>query len=137
MPYTYEFVDEANDCIIATWHDSHGPEEFLAFYHEILEHPKFRVGLNRLVDFRSVRINLSQDQIEQIKIGVGPADHKHGRRKVAMLISDDNSFGVMRQYMVAVAPENVSWFLTRDAEEAVTWVGLPAGYVLPADLAKA
>ncbi len=134
MPYTYEFVDEANDCIVATWHDSHTPEEFLAFYNEILEHPKFRVGLNRLVDFRGVRINLSPDQIEQLKTGVGPADYKHGRRKVAMLVGDDLSFGIMRQYMIAVAPENVAWFLTRDAEKARAWVGLPAGYVLPADL---
>ena len=136
MPYTYEFVDEADDCIVATWRDSYRYEEILGFYSEILEHPKFHVGQNRLFDFRSVRISLSQDQTQRIKSTVGPMDHQHGRRNVALLVGDDASYGVMRQFMMAVAPANVSWIVTRDAEKAATWVSLPAGYVLPADFAK-
>ena len=60
-------------------------------------------------------------------------DGLHGKRRVAFVVDDDVSYGVLR---MAVGHSVLAQFelrVVRDQDEAKEWIGLSTDYVLPAD----
>ncbi len=132
MPYTYEFVDQAN-CVVSTWTGERTLKDVAVFLGHLERHPKFRVGLNRLFDFRGSRTAFNLGDGRTLGYWVKHSDAVSGERRVAFLVDTDADDEVMRQFMSSASESKGEMHVTRDIEEARDWVGLPPKYVLPAD----
>jgi len=133
MPYVYEFVEAADDCVVVTWTGVLSVDEFSAFFDELSGRSEFQPGLNRLYDFRAAYIALTREALHALRVRTRQSEAVHGERKVALLVSPTLSYGVARMYMtladLLIADLKVLW----ESEEAKAWVGLRPDYVLPAD----
>ncbi len=132
MAYRYEFVESA-ECIVVTWSEQLSVKELVAFIEEVAEHAEFRSGLDRLHDFRGVDFDLSAEALKSLAGRVQPIAPQLGKRRVAALVGDDLSYGVMRVFMAVGSSLLADTHVTTNAAEAKTWVGLHSDYVLPAD----
>ena len=132
MTYTYEFLSEAG-CFVVTCSGRVSAQDMLELVVALESHPEFRPGLNRLVDFRSATMFLSAEQVAAISREIRDRDGLHGKRRVAFVVDDDVSYGVLR---MAVGHSVLAQFelrVVRDQDEAKEWIGLSTDYVLPAD----
>ncbi|MDP6346122.1 MAG: hypothetical protein QF578_10845 [Alphaproteobacteria bacterium] len=133
MPYVVEF-EKQTGVIVVTWRDELTGAAFREYYDALGSHPELRPGMNRLYDFRAADLALSTSNIGAARDAISRRDAVHGRRKTAILIVDDHGFGLMRVYMAKSDQQVASDILvTRSSGEAMAWVGLPEGYVLPSE----
>ena len=83
----------------------------------------------RLWDFRKARFNLNNEDIKKVARQAKAAEKKPG--KVAMLTSEDLSFGLARMYEAYRSSPIVSLQVFRDESKAVDW--LLAGETQPTE----
>ncbi len=108
----------------------------MEFYQELEVDPKLHPGMLKLYDFRGADVtDVSAQDMEEINRRVIEIDEKKGagQRRVAVLATRDVTFGLGRMFQAIGDEIRASIHVTRDAEEAKEWVGLPSDYVLPAD----
>ncbi len=134
MPYIYEVV-ESVDCVVVTWLERVSAEGFMQFYQELETNPKLHPGMPKLYDFRGAGADMSAQDMRNIRSRVLAIDKNQsaGSRKVAALVTEDITFGLGRMFQAIGDEIQASIHVTRDAEDAKEWVGLPSDYVLPAD----
>ena len=97
--------------------------------------PKLHPGMPKLYDFRGAEVDMSAQDMKEISSRVLTIDKRQGaaQRRVAALATSDITFGLGRMFQAIGDEIKASIHVTRDAEEAKEWVGLPSDYVLPAD----
>jgi len=130
MAHQWEIVEAAN-CVVVTWGKSFDIGEYLGFYADFMAHSDFHPGINRLYDLRATRMAMSVSELKELTDQLQQSEHRQGRRQVVLLVSDDLSFGVMRQFVVTAAPLDVDYHVTRSVDEARSLLALPADYALP------
>ncbi|MCG6910454.1 MAG: hypothetical protein LJE94_10070 [Deltaproteobacteria bacterium] len=77
-------------------------------------------NLARLWDFRNATFNFSVSELEEIAAHAASADLE--RTKVAMLVSQDLSFGVSRMYRAYRQNEFTDVNVFKDESEAIKWL---------------
>ena len=125
MPYILK-SDDALGCILIKWCGTFSYEEGSAHYREIAELVSFQQGSNLFHDVRLVDVDVPTSEIHNVAKAASPKVDSKIVRKVAILVSSDIGFGMMR--MLAMIRERPGLVLNvfRDLEEAKAWLGLPA-----------
>ena len=77
-------------------------------------------NLSRLWDFRKTAFDFSAEELEEIASHASSADHDPSR--VAILVSQDLSFGVSRMYEVYRKNTLTDVNVFRDEPEAIAWL---------------
>lgn len=121
------------DVMVITWRG----EVTLALWREFLEalvvDPRSRPGLGRLHDFRAVTIDFEIEQVRQMAVAVNARDRSLGRRRVAHLVKNDMSFGVLRMFASIAESGNSDMQVFRDVAPALAWAGAADDSRLPAE----
>ncbi len=118
-------IDLKHGCIFEKWSGVFTVQDAIAFNREIVQDPNYRLGLNRLIDQRGAKVEVSSDEVgvagwEVIK----KRDAIEGHRKFAVLVGADDVYGIVRMFdtMTGQTRSDVRPF--RRLDEAVTWLGL-------------
>ncbi len=125
MPYILK-SDDARGCIFIKWRGTFSYEEGSAHYREVAEFVGFQRGSHLFHDIRLVDVDVPASEIHKVAVAASPKVDSNAVRKVAILVSSDVGFGMMR--MLALMRERPGLVLNvfRDLEEAKAWLGLPA-----------
>ena len=75
---------------------------------------------NRLWDFRESQVDFTRDELDKIAL----YSRQLGQRpsKIALLVSDDFTFGISRMYQVIREADNAYISVFRDESEALRWL---------------
>ncbi len=91
--------DDKNDCIVIKVTGAIDYEDILSLREELLNHPLFRQNINQLFDCTEGELNLTTGDLQRIAADYGEVADKLGHnRKLALVVSRDLDFGMMRQY---------------------------------------
>jgi hypothetical protein len=125
MPYILK-SDDALGCIFIKWRGTFSSEEGSAHYREIAGLVGFQQGSHLFHDARLVDVSVPTSEIRDVAKAPSPKVDSAIVRKVAILVSSDLGFGMMR--MLGAMRERPGLVLNvfRDLEEAKAWLGLPA-----------
>ncbi len=125
MPYILK-SDDALGCIFIRWSGIFSYEEGAAYYREIAGYESFQQGSHLFHDARLVDVDVPTLEIQKVAWDKSQKVGPNIVRKVAILVSSDVGFGMMR--MLASMRERPGLVLNafRDLEEAKAWLGLPA-----------
>ncbi len=123
--------DHPVGCYFAMWTGRVHAEDVISFFGEIVRHPEFRSGMNRLHDCRDAVFDLSQKEIDAIARSYAEARSAFGDGKVAVLVRADLSFDAARIFLTLADLKPGLMGVYRDLELARAWLGLPEGYESP------
>ena len=98
-------------------------DELLASYRSMLAHPDFRPGLRALTDLREVKPSAVRRDVLRLAEFVQEHGEEIGALRVAVVVSTDASFGMVRELEVELAASPVEIGLFRDPAEALAWLG--------------
>ncbi len=100
MPIRVDY-DDVLDSIIITAAGNIGCEEICVLRDQILNQSNFRKDINQLFDATDALLDLSTEDLKSIASHYSIKSHELGhKRKLALLVSKDLNFGLMRQYEV-------------------------------------
>ena len=93
--------DENIDCLVIKATDSIKYDDLLSLRELILNNPKFRRDINQLFDCTEGKLYLTTEEVERIAYHFSHvADQLGLNRKLALAVSSDLDYGIMRQYEV-------------------------------------
>jgi len=104
-----------------------GREEIFLLRDQIIKHSNFKQNINQLFDATGSQLTLSTDDLRKIAYYYGVKFEELGdNRKLALLVSQDLDFGMMRQYEVFFdSGPNVMVQAFRDGLKAKKWLKEP------------
>ena len=76
---------------------------------------------------------MSAAELDYVSTWLQQQESRHAARKVAFIVADDLTFGVLRQFVVSAARLKADYTVVRDPEAAKAWVGVDPDRVLPFD----
>ena len=113
-------VDHDLQRLVTTWVGRILFEDIVAHYQQ--RDAICATGYDQLSDLRDARISISTPQVERLASGILRKAKTCKLGRVAILVSDDVSFGMSRMFSTMVAPEyKVNVF--RSYTEAMEWLG--------------
>ena len=118
-------IDLEQGCIFIKWSGVITLHKFITFNQVLVQDPNYRLGLNRLIDQRGVKIEVSADEVgaagwEVIK----KRDATEGHRKLAVLVGADHVYGIVRMFDMMGGQTRSDVRPFRRLDEAVAWLGL-------------
>ncbi len=91
--------DETLDCLEIKVVGSVGYEGIFALRDKLINHERFRHNINQLFDCSAGELSLNTEDLKRIAHDyMGVADQLGHNRKLALVVSRDLDFGMMRQY---------------------------------------
>ena len=96
-----------------------------------MEHPDFKPGLRRLVDYRFLEPRLSAEDVEAIAATMGRLQDRFGSARWAIVTNSDLVYGLTRMYMAFSDDSPIEVSVFREMDAARDWLGLPEGYCCP------
>lgn len=116
--------DEVIDCLVVKATDSIKCDDLLSLRELILNHPKFRQDINQLFECTEGKLDLTTSDLERIASHFSRvADQLGLNRKLALGVSRDFEFGMMRQYEVFFySGPNVSVRAFKSLSDAREWL---------------
>ena len=125
MPITYKLKPDEK-LVILTHVGAVSDDEFLSFYKALLKDTRFDKSFNLLVDLRqaesSVRSTAALSEFSQFV--QRQFVNTTARTKVAVVASEDISFGLARMYEVLSDAVPWEFVVFRTAKAALAWLGL-------------
>ena len=95
----------------------------------ILKDPDYRPGMDRLVDFSGVTtLSLTTDGNRRLATAARRLETSRWGRRIAIVVSGEEGFGVARQYQSMRADAPYEMRLFRQPADAEKWLGVPSGY---------
>jgi hypothetical protein len=125
--YQFEIHGTENIAVI-NWTGTFSRTTFIAFAKELEDHPGFHEGLDRLYDLRAANMEMDADEVRKITRRIQDNEVLHGDRKVAIAVSNDLQFGLMRIYAAIADDTRANIKLFRSRSDACLWLGLPADF---------
>ena len=125
MPYILK-SDDALGCIFIRWRGTFSSEEGAAHYREIAGYQSFQQGSHLFHDVRLVDVDVPASEIHKVAEVASPKADSNDIRKVAILVSSDMGFGMMRMLGAMRERPGLILNVVRDLEEAKAWLELPA-----------
>ena len=132
MALEWEILVDAN-CVVVTWRGAFDLDEYMTFYEQLAEHPDFQPTISRIYDMRGTRYGMSPAELSTVSARLQQQEPRHSKRKVAFIVGDDLTFGVLRQFVVSAASLQADYTVVRDPKAAKAWVGLDPDHTLPFD----
>lgn len=116
--------DEVNDNMVIKATGTVGYKEILALRDQLINHSNFRQNINQLFDCSQGKLNLNTDDLKRIAMDYTEvADQLGHNRKLALVVSRDLDFGMMRQYEAFFySGPGVSICAFRSLTEAKEWL---------------
>lgn len=116
--------DEEHDSIIITVHGVLDRKSGISLRDRILTHQQFRKNINQIFDCSSGKLELTTEDLKVIAAHFNQkSEVLGGNRKLALVVSRDLDFGMMRQYeaFFYTGPE-VLVHSFRSLEKAIKWI---------------
>ncbi|MEE9254090.1 MAG: hypothetical protein V3U43_04090 [Pseudomonadales bacterium] len=93
----------------------------------ILADPNYRPGMDRLVDFSGVtKLGVTTEGNRYLATAAQRFDPNRWGRRLAIVVSGEEGFGVARQYQSMRTPAPYEIRLFRRVEDAKEWLGIPS-----------
>lgn len=73
----------------------------------VFRHPCWMPKINSLTDFRNCKINVSSEELMKAALVVGERVRLRGKAKELLLVSDQLSFGTVREYLSRVDTDDI------------------------------
>ena len=116
--------DEVNDYMVIKAIGTVGYKEIFALRDQLINHSSFRKNINQLFDCSEGELNLTTNDLKRIAMDYTEvADQLGHDRKLALVVSRDLDFGMMRQYEAFFySGPGVSICAYRSLAEAIKWL---------------
>ena len=124
MQYILKSDDDLG-CIFIRWRGTFSKEEGSAYYREVAELVGFQQGSHLFHDARLGDVDVPASEIRNVAEAASPKLESDIVRKVAILVSSDVGFGMMRMLATIRERPGLSLNVFSDLEEAKAWLGLP------------
>ena len=118
MPVTHRIIEDLR-LVVTTWVGDVTLEESRQHNEGLRRDPAFSADMRQLSDARLARSQVTADGIR----GLARSSPFGPDARRAILVSDDETFGVSRMYE-AQATEAGTMAIFRSRDEALTWLGL-------------
>lgn len=118
-------VDKDAGIVYRTMSGEVTTDELLESYAATLKHPDFRPGMKALTDMRELKPKAFRSDVLRVAEFVLKHRDQIGDLRIAVVVSADASYGLMRELEAELERSPVQIGLFRDMAEAEEWLGLP------------
>ena len=125
------YVDRAANCAFIRHVDVISLQILMARANALHNHPDFHNNMNKLIDMRGCRIDITADEVRiysNQSIGLGAKGIAY---KAAILVNSDIAHGMSRMFMSFFNNANIQGKIFNSPENALAWLGLGADFNLP------
>ena len=117
-----ESIDVARNLIYRELQGRVSPEEIIASIDSVVNDPDFDPGMNSLNDLRQVVHQADREFVMNIAHTIVGYSEKLKSGKVALVVSSDVVFGMMRMLQSYVGDAPLDIMVFKDIEEAEYWL---------------
>lgn len=126
MEHRFDF-DEPGRVIITVWGEA-TLAGFRGYMAEFLDDPRWRPGMDSLVDLRALEIGeITSAQIRGLVEAQTRNREKRGGGRTAAVVSQEVTFGLVRMYEAYADQQSSPHRVFRSYDEARTWLDEPPG----------
>ena len=123
MPTSYR-IDKDAGVVYRTMSGVVTTDELLESYVTMLGHPDFRSGMKALTDMRELKPTAFRADVIRVAEFVRKHQDKIGDLRMAIVVSTDASYGMVRELEAELEGAPVELSLFRDIGEAEEWLGV-------------